>query len=468
MSTHDTIPELEERLRAALTARADLVQPEDLAPFTRVVELRPRWQSPWVLLATAAVVLLVLGVVVQGLGRDQRSDDVAPKPDTPRPELPQDIGRDWKADDISSPARLDLDGDGVKEKVELLAEPTKGFDGRIRLQTTLSSTGEESYGIAELGSTIGTSPLDPIDADGDGDQELVLLHENLGGGGPGSPHEPVVFDLRDGLLVEAVVEQPDLLASGTVPVPDSQTRFYDLVRIHGYWFEDGVLRSSRSVDSFARGNMTLYRGESIAVDTWKWHLDADGVLRPTPAGCMLEGPEALVDCGPDEQGDLPVVQPVARDSFGEGEQAAYGDENFGFTARVEDGTLLVDGVSDGTLTHPLGSADARVLTTQPTAIFYDGASFVVTYASDPTRFEVLVQRTEGLRRMEPVGQVPLLNEGEVRTWLTANGALVTAVADGDAWQTWQWEMVSGAKIAPMPTGTVCFDDVDDPATARPC
>jgi hypothetical protein len=277
-----------------------------------------------------------------------------------------------------------------------------------------------------------------------------------------------VYDLRDGLLVRAVVQDPDLLARGNVPVPGSRTRFYDLVRIHDYWFEGGLLHSSRSVGTFARGNMTLYRGEAIPVDTWEWHLDDDGVLRPTPAGCKLAVPEALIECGPDGRGDLPVVQPVERESFGEGEQAAYGDENFGFTARVEDGTLLVDGVSDDTLTYPLGSADAQVLTTQPTAVFYDGASFVVTYASDPTRLEVLVQRTDGLRRMEPVGQVPLLNEGDVRTWLTANGALVTAVADGEAWQTWQWEMVSGAKIAPMPTGSVCFDDIDDPATVRHC
>jgi hypothetical protein len=468
MSTHESMPDIEARLRAALTARADLVQPEDLTPLAPVVPLRPRRQSPWVLLATAAVVLLVLGVVLQGLGRDPRSDDVAPRPDTPRLELPQDIGRDWKADDISSPARLDLDGDGVKEKVLFLAEPTEDFDGRIRLQTTLSSTGEESYGIAELGTTIGTSPLDPIDADGDGDQELVLLHEDLGGAGPGSPHAPVVFDLRDGLLVEAVVEQPDLLVSGNVPVPDSQTEFYDLVRIHGYWLEDGVLLSSRSVDSFARGNMTLYRSERILVDTWEWHLDADGVLRPTAGGCMLQTPEALVECGPDEQGDLPVLQPVAERSFGEGEQAVYGDESFGFTARVEDGRLLVDGVSERPLSHRLGSADARVLTTQPTAIFYDGASFVVTSESDPTRIDVLVQSRDDLRLMEPVGEVPLRNEGDVRTWLTGNGALVTVVADGESWQAYQWEMVSGSTIAPMPTGTVCFDDPAEPSTVRRC
>ena len=76
------------------------MQPEDLArSLTPVVQLRPRWQSPWVLLATAAVVLLVLGIVFQGLGRDPRSDDVAPRPDEPTIELPADVGRDWEPDD---------------------------------------------------------------------------------------------------------------------------------------------------------------------------------------------------------------------------------------------------------------------------------------------------------------------------------------------------------------------------------
>ncbi len=124
-----------------------------------VIPLRPRWQSPWVLLATAAVVLLVLGVVLQGVGGRERADRLAPEPDPDAPtiELPADIGRDWKSDDLTTPARLDLDGDGIKEKVDFLGEPTKKFDGRTRLQTTLSSTGEEAYGIAELGTTIGTS-----------------------------------------------------------------------------------------------------------------------------------------------------------------------------------------------------------------------------------------------------------------------------------------------------------------------
>ena len=166
------------------------MQPEDLAPLTPVVALRPRWQSPWVLLATAAVVLLVLGVVFQGLARDPRSDDVAPRPDEPRIELPPDVGRDWEPNDSRPPARLDLDGDGTKEKVTFLAEPTEDYDGRYRLETTLSSTGEEAYGLVELGTTIATSVLDPIDADGDGDQELVLYTTTRRRSGAAPPARP--------------------------------------------------------------------------------------------------------------------------------------------------------------------------------------------------------------------------------------------------------------------------------------
>ena len=80
------------------------MQPHDLAQLTPVVALRPRWQTPWVLLATAAVVLLVLGIVFQGLARDPRSDDVAPRPDEPRVELPPDVGRGWEPNDLR-PAR---------------------------------------------------------------------------------------------------------------------------------------------------------------------------------------------------------------------------------------------------------------------------------------------------------------------------------------------------------------------------
>ena len=102
-TTPEMQSDIEQRLRDALSARAELVQPHDLAPLTPVVELRPRWQSPWVLLATAAVVLLVLGIVFQGLARDPRSDDSRPARRA-AVELPPDVGRGWEPDDSDARA----------------------------------------------------------------------------------------------------------------------------------------------------------------------------------------------------------------------------------------------------------------------------------------------------------------------------------------------------------------------------
>jgi hypothetical protein len=114
-------------------------------------------------------------------------------------------------------------------------------------------------------------------------------------------------------------------------------------------------------------------------------------------------------------------------------------------------------------------ADPEILTTQPTALFHDGASVVVTSGSDSTYLQVLVQDGARMQALQPVGEIALGTDGGVRTWLTLNGALVTVVAAEDGtWRAWQWVRVTRTEMAPFPTGTVCFDDVDDPATVRSC
>ena len=256
---------------------------------------------------------------------------------------PPDVGRGWEPNDSDRPARLDLDGDGEKEEVTFRGEPTEQFDGRYRLETTLSSTGEEAYGIVEVGTTVATNVLDPIDADGDGDQELVLYYDDaeaVGGGG-----HPLVLDLRDGLLVQAVPEDPDLLVRGNVPVPDSRTEFYEMVRIHDYWFEDGTAAVQQSQRAYASGNMSLVRTETILVDTWRWTLDDDGVLRPESLGCVRSGLEASVPCEAGEVEELPYLTPVATETFGIGEGADF-REGYRFSARLEaaaDPSLVVEG-----------------------------------------------------------------------------------------------------------------------------
>ncbi|CAM3846053.1 hypothetical protein [Nocardioides zeicaulis] len=483
MSANDTVPGIEERLRAALGARADLVRPEDLEPLAApVVELRPAWRSPWVLLATAAAVLLVLGVVLQGVGGRPRSEQIAPQPDRPQLDLPVDVGRDWQPDDLSEPARLDLDGDGRGERVEFLAEPTSGHDGRTRVQTTLSSTGEEAFGVVELGTTIGVNALQPVDADADGDQELVLYTTDLQGG-PGAPFEPVVLDLRDGLLVQAVPSDPALLSGGYAVVPGSETEHYDLVHVQSFEVRRGTLVSTRSVEAFARasGSMTLLTPETYVMDTYAWTLDEAGVLRPGEPGCAVHEPEATTACDADSADDLPYVTSESTETIGAGQQVALDDGGLGHRVRVEDDgsgpVLVVDGPGADGAVHALDVPDPRVHVVSPAYLAgYDAAAVLVSSASDASAMEVVVQAGDqaGLVRLRPVGEVPLgsgtTDDGRrYRSWLTGAGIVVTAVAaDDGSWETWQWVRSGDDGIAPLPWGTVCFDDVDDPTTGRRC
>lgn len=471
MSTHDTRPDIEELLRAALSARADLVQPEHLVPLAPVIPMRPRWQSPWVVLATAAVLVLILGVVFQGIGGRQGSDDrIAPEPDDPQVELdlPADVGRDWQTSPESTPATLDLDGDGTEETVDFLGEKTKNFDGRIRLQTTLSSTGEEAYGLADVSSTIGLTAEAAIDADEDGDEELVVFDPDLDSGSGGVP---LVFDLREGLLVRAPVADPELLRRGDVQVPGSQSEFYDLVRVHQYWFTDGSLFSGRSVDSFAQAGENQARPLVIELETWRWRLDDDGVLRPEAAGCK-ELEFDVRDCGGDLGEQLPDLGDRVETSVGVGESAEL-TRSYPFSLRVEAGDpprLVVDGYDAGTLQHDLDVPDPRVAAVESDSGFYQGGvSFVVTSASDPTLVELLVERGDRIVELEPVGDVLLENTDDTRFWHTDNGSVVSAVAGDDgSWQLWFWQVTTRNRAFAIPGATVCFDDVDDPTTIRAC
>lgn len=481
-----TPPELEQRLRAALSARAEQVQPEDVSQVAPVVPLRRRRNALVIVLASAACAAIVVGVLFRVVDTNPRTDP-APQPNTPDLVLPPDVGRDWKADDLSTPARLDLDGDGTLEKVHFLAEPSKDFDGRTRLQTRLSSTGEEAYGMAQLATTIGTTALDPIDADGDGDQELVLYREDLDGG-PGAPVVPLVFDLRDGLLVEAPSSDPGLLLMGDVPVPDESTAFYDMVRVHDYWIEDETLFSSRSVSTFAAMSMSLFKPATIVMDAYVWRLGEDGVLRPEEAdvACVRQGDQKRRPCSVGEEDSLPEVGPVADDRVSI-DGSFTSREGYRFRASLEpatdpdsDADLVVSSEGGRILRQPLFiGAEPRLFTTAVTGVFFDGASVLVASedGDEPGFMQVLVQGREEMRPLEQVGDVPLgtghtEDARRFRTWLTSSGSLLTAVAetgdDSGAWTVHRWSMVDGDSMVAVPLDTMCFEDPTDPATARRC
>ena len=210
--------------------------------WPRSSPLRPRWQSPWVLLATAAVVLLVLGVVLQGVGPRPRSDEVAPEPDAAadraagrrRPRLEGRRPLDARA---PGPRRRRHEGEGrvPRRADQELRRPDPAADhpeqhrrGGVRHRRARHHDRHRP-------------PSNPIDADDDGDQELVLCCD-----GPdsrtGARRLPArLRPARRPAGARRPSRTPTCWSAGSVPVPGSETEFYDLVRVHDYWIEDGAL-----------------------------------------------------------------------------------------------------------------------------------------------------------------------------------------------------------------------------------
>jgi hypothetical protein len=186
----------------------------------------------------------------------------------------------------------------------------------------------------------------------------------------------------------------------------------------------------------------------------------------------MQGFDSRRACGADPV-DTPPSLPVRRASYvGSGETVEFGVQ-YGFSARIEAGAAgatLVLGVADAqTLRQPIDVPDPLLGTTQPTSVFFDEASVVVTSASDPSVVEVLVQDDDRVLVLDPVGELDLTNDDEQRTWLTDDGGVLSAVDAGDGtWVLWQWMRVSGTEIAALPWGTVCFDDIDEPTSIRGC
>jgi len=239
-----------------------------------------------------------------------------------------------------------------------------------------------------------------------------------------------------------------------------------MVQLQEWWLERGQLWSGRSRNAYAAAPMTLLRPEVAVLDAWRWILGKDGVLRRGPTECRTDTYGEAGECRAGQVDSPPVLAPVAEETIGAGQRAEFG-EGFSFTGGIGGGVLTAR-VGGEVLELEVDVPDPLLHTQQPTSIFYDGASFVVTSASDPSQVQVVVQRGERLRFMEPVGDVPLRDEGDVRTWLTADGVLLTAVAEGEEWRLWQWTMVSGSEIAALPLGVTCFDDAVPPSTARAC
>lgn len=191
---------LEQRLSAALDARAHQVTEADLGPG-EVPDPERRGHRPLLILAAAACTTLVIGVpyaVAQIHNAQSPQRPPATAPPTPTPTAPgTGEGADWP---IATVGRIDLDGDGTGETMRLRTDPTVSLNPmgytRARLEVSLP----EGTVYTVFGNAPAYHLEDPVDIPGSKGQELLL--------GVGTSLE--VFSLVDGELkqLEAPADPP--------------------------------------------------------------------------------------------------------------------------------------------------------------------------------------------------------------------------------------------------------------------
>lgn len=263
---------LEDRLSAALAARADLVQPEDLRPEAPPVQQRP-WVRPVLYgLAAAACAAAVSVPFVIGGFRGDGDDQPAPPVDTPTaPVTPNgdDVrGAGWPA--VRESERYDVDGDGASDRLVTRTRSGEALtDEPWRLEVQLSSGGTtailldyDSYDI---------NPVDPVDLDADGGDEIVYYR--------GTETEEIgVLRYAEGALVDLEV--------AVDPGITSQTD--DRGRMRAWWIRDRTVFASRSVEGgFVPGDGGKPVPERYPVEVWTWRIDGqDLVAVPRGERCV--------------------------------------------------------------------------------------------------------------------------------------------------------------------------------------
>ncbi len=256
---------VEDRLTAALAARADQVRPEHL----RTPELRPstaaRWRRPatYVLAAAAASAAIALPFLVTGNG--DRGTTPTPGTDAPLPTAePEPAGR------LLRRAAFDVDGDGIDDQVTIHAVRPRGA-GEVRVEVAPGGGGEP-VGVQIRGPEIAVR-LMAVDGDADGSQEIVV-GEYLG------ERALRMVDLVDGALRPVEVR-------GGAPLTDAFTREG---RVQHWWADADGLHSTRSVDVLAESDHYVPLPAQYAVDLWSWTL-VDGELVWQDQGVRCVGPD---------------------------------------------------------------------------------------------------------------------------------------------------------------------------------
>jgi len=271
-----TATRTEDRLVAALQARAEQVRPEDLTPFVtpEPVRRRPRWGA--YALAAAAIA----AVVAAPFAVDALRDTSAPEPGPAGPSVspvPSPVPSP-SADASAGPTRpaapqgrlhtvhgtADVDGDGQPDAVTMTyrtGREVTSFDLHVSVTT---ATGSTSTATADVSWAPSLEP--PRDINGDGRQLVVLRAEG------GDSDVPQFFAYRQGRLQHLATAYHAPALTNSVDADG---------RVLRWWFDpEGRMFSARSTQP--PGQKTV-----VQVEVYRW------TVRPAPGDGPVLGATRL-------------------------------------------------------------------------------------------------------------------------------------------------------------------------------
>lgn len=232
--------EMEERLKAALAARADQVREEDLTPLPGPHEHRAWWRTPrhWLPLTAVAAIVIAIPLVAQQL--------VTSEPDPGGPAGPPSGSgqRSLKGDALETPGVVsgavgDFDGDGRTDTVRVVGGESTG---RVTVRVRGGSTATWDAPLDRLPISL----VDATDVDGHGGDEVLVETGSR-------PRVLVVLTLvADGNGLAVLSDRE--VRSGTGPEGFR----------HDWWVDDGRLVSTVSVRPVTRD------GGRYEVDVVRW------------------------------------------------------------------------------------------------------------------------------------------------------------------------------------------------------
>ncbi|HEX4976368.1 MAG TPA: hypothetical protein VFV40_00755 [Nocardioides sp.] len=447
---------MEDRLAAALRARAEQVRPEDLRPVDvpvlsleagRTRAARRRRTAVLAGLAAAACTAAVAApLLLTDAGSEQTPAPAGPTEPLPTSSTERPLGA----------AAADVDGDGVEDAATVVRR-----DGTLVIQVDLAS---------------GDRAEAPVRAGVPG----ALLTAGDVGGGPG---------------VELVV-----------PVSD---RAYDLPLVYTWLAGEGLVAATwpdAGLEGWRPGvpvnrwtvlqdGLRTWEAESVEGDGrfpyWDWSLDDRGRLRPGPVQLGCAAPEdAPAPCpdkgddgkgGPDvgPRGDLPALLPALEerwmtDPFRFDEEPGGRDHVELQGPLPEQGAAVAAGQRELVVTRdgveyraPLAAGQAPFLVPQLLAVDGDEPVFLLErFGGDTSLLEMFVLRDAELVPVETSGEVFLGSgvvdhEGEMteqRTWVTVHGQVFTAVLldhPSRRHRLWRWDL--GPTLVPTDLGVACID-----------